>query len=205
MLIPTEILKVAHLFISKEQTRYYLQGVNIEAAEPGVRLTSTDGHRLFTAGVAFEDPQPVFDTFILPGDAIKRALTGYKEKLIEINTVKETVGSVAYKPIDGTFPNWRRVAPSKFTGEAAQFNSDYVHDFGNAAKILNGGKKSFNGLGAYIAHNGQSPAIVTFGRDDCVGLLMPMRSAVGESNEKALDLLSAHFGQEPEIEAKAVA
>jgi len=205
MFIPTDILKAAHLFIGKEQTRYYLQGVNIEAADPGVRLTSTDGHRLFTAGVAFEDPHPAFEAFILPGDAIKRALTGYKELMIEIDEIKETVGGVSFKAIDGTFPDWRRVAPSKFTGEAAQFNSDYVHDFGKAAKILNGGKKSFNGLGAYIAHNGQSPAVVTFGRDDCMGLLMPMRSAVGESNEKALDLLTAHFGREPEIEKKVAA
>ena len=190
MLIPTEILKAAHLFISKEQTRYYLAGVNIEASEGAVRLTSTDGHRLFTASVAFEDPQPMFETFILPGDAIKRALTGYKEEMIEIDTVRETVGSVAYKPIDGTFPDWRRVAPDKITGEAAQLDPQYVADFGKAAKILRGH--------LVIRHNGGSPAVIGFGRLDCVGLLMPLRDKSAIETEARL--LAAHFGQEPKIE-----
>ena len=204
MLVSIGFLKSALLFISKEQTRYYLTGVYVEPEANGIRLVSTDGHRLFTAIQETDDPQG-FEPFIIPGDAIKRALTGYKEALIELNIQNRVLGNVSFTPIDGDFPNWRRIAPSKISGETAQLNPEYVSDFGKIYKFLHGGGKSFGGMGVYIAHNGISPCVVTFGRDDCLALLMPMRSAVGETNEKALDLLKAHFEPDPRIEKKDAA
>lgn len=44
-------LRLATLFESTEETRYYLNGVYIEALDEGARLIATDGHRL----VAFRD------------------------------------------------------------------------------------------------------------------------------------------------------
>ena len=39
-------LRLATLFQSTEETRYYLNGVYIEAMDDGVRLVATDGHRM---------------------------------------------------------------------------------------------------------------------------------------------------------------
>lgn len=51
-------LAAASLFVSKEETRYYLNGVLIEPApQGGVFLVATDGHRL----VCFHDPEGMTD------------------------------------------------------------------------------------------------------------------------------------------------
>lgn len=53
-LVRADRLRLAHLFASNEQTRYYLNGAFIEAVEGGgVRIVATDGHVL---GV-FHDPE----------------------------------------------------------------------------------------------------------------------------------------------------
>lgn len=168
MFISTEILKSALLFVSKEQSRYYLTGIAIEAEADNVRITSTDGHRLFTASIECPD-LPKFEAFIIPADAVKRALTGYKELAIEIDPLTRFIGSVSFTPIDGTFPDWRRIAPSELSGKVAQFNPSYIGEFGKAAKLLR--------ADITVHHNGNAPAVVTFGlREDCVGLIMPMLS-----------------------------
>lgn len=190
--IPTNILKAVSLFASKEETRYYLNGVCVEAEQDAIRLIATDGHRLFTARIDCENLES-FEAFIIPSDAIKRALTGNKDESVELAIKPYSLASVSFAPIEGSFPDWRRVAPSEVSGVPSQLNTEYFADFGKAAKFLNGGRKAFAGQGVFIAHNGTAPCVVTFQRDDCIGLLMPMRSAVGESNERALDLLNAHF------------
>ena len=45
MKINVNYLKAAVLAVSKEETRYYLKGVAIQANETGVFIVATDGHR----------------------------------------------------------------------------------------------------------------------------------------------------------------
>jgi len=77
--------------------------------------------------------------------------------------------SVIFAPIDGTFPDWRRIIPKETDGKPAQFNPAYVGDFAKVTKALGQGQTAF-------AYNGDGPALVTFGDDiDGFGVLMPMR------------------------------
>jgi len=77
---------------------------------------------------------------------------------------------------DGRFPDYSRVIPQEFTGEAAHFNASYIGDLGDVANILQKGAQPF------IVHNGLIPALVLFGaRRDCFGVLMPMRGLADTS------------------------
>jgi hypothetical protein len=167
--IPTAILKAALICASTEQVRYYLNGAYVD---PKGFIVATDGHRAFVARIDLPDV-PAFDGWIIPRDAIKRALTGYKADTITI--APDRVGDISCRPIDGAYPDWRRVVPDELSGETAQFNPPYIADMGKIGDILTGKRR--NSLSAHIHHNGEGPAGVTF--PDCTdafAVLMPIRT-----------------------------
>ena len=164
--IPTDILKAAALCASTDQHRYYINGVFLD---PRGYLVSTDGHRLFAAQIELgSEPIPA-DGIIIPNAAIKKALTGYKDVIITLTA--DRLGDTVYQPVDGTYPDWKRVVPTEVSGVTAQFNPAYVGDFGKVAKILGDSKAA-----PTIWHNGDGPAGIEFTRDGCFGVLMPMRA-----------------------------
>jgi DNA polymerase III sliding clamp (beta) subunit (PCNA family) len=63
------------LFASDEETRYYLKGVHLLRRGDHLRITATDGHRLFCAMQTLTMAGDDFDV-ILPRDGLKKALTG---------------------------------------------------------------------------------------------------------------------------------
>jgi len=168
--VPAAMLKAALICASTEQARYYLNGVYVD---PKGFLVSTDGHRLFCGKIDVADVAP-FDGWIIPRDAVKRALTGFKADLIGISPAH--VGDIACRSVDGSFPDWRRVVPTELSGATAQFNPAYVADMGKIGEILFGRGKPV--LPAHIHHNGEGPAGVTFPTcADAFAVLMPIRSA----------------------------
>jgi DNA polymerase-3 subunit beta len=109
--------------ISTEETRYYLNGIYLHAAESDgtkvLRAVATDGHRL----ARVEEPLPE-GAEGMPGVIVPRKTVGELRKLIEEVTeeveiaLSETriqfkVGAVTLtsKLIDGTFPEYDRVIP----------------------------------------------------------------------------------------------
>jgi len=109
--------------ISNEETRYYLNGIYLHAAEsegvPVLRAVATDGHRL----ARFEMPLPEgakdMSGVIIPRKAINeiRKLIDEAGDTIEIrlsdNKLKFSFDhiSLTTKLIDGTFPDYDRVIP----------------------------------------------------------------------------------------------
>ncbi len=110
--------------ISTEETRYYLNGIYIHAAQsetlPVLRAVATDGHRL----ARFEMPLPEAAAD-MPGVIVPRKTVGELRKLIEETekpvevSLSETKIRFAFdatvltsKLIDGTFPDYERVIPS---------------------------------------------------------------------------------------------
>jgi hypothetical protein len=199
--IPTDVLRAALVCVSSEETRYYLRGVHVEPDADDVVLVSTDGHRLFCGRCPLPPVGAVTpaEPFIVPTDAIKKALTGYKGLGIQLQRTGDiwTLGDVTFKPVDGVFPDFRRVVPTQKTisddlGKIAQFNPAYVADMGKVAKAVAPGPR--HTVQAIIHHMGSGPAVVTFtGREDLFCLVMPMR---GEMRDKAeLGFLMAHVTQ----------
>lgn len=173
MFIPTDLLKAALLCASNEESRYYLRGVHLSTSG---HLVTTDGHRMFVAKLAEAVPADV----IIPLDTVKAALklAGKKAETLELNG--NTLGGVTFTPVDGTFPDWRRVIPpidgytTAADGKPAHFNPDYVYDIGQMSRAL--GSKTGTTFQIHGWDSG-SPHGVTFAnREDCFAVIMPMRT-----------------------------
>ncbi|MGF1608021.1 MAG: DNA polymerase III subunit beta [Kiloniellales bacterium] len=110
--------------ISTEETRYYLNGIYLHAAQSGnvavLRAVATDGHRL----ARFEMPLPE-GAAEMPGVIVPRKTVNELRKLIEETGEAIQIGLsdtkvrfafdstvLTSKLIDGTFPDYERVIPS---------------------------------------------------------------------------------------------
>lgn len=163
----------AALCTGKGQTRPYLHGVYIQPATGGgLLLTATDGHILFHG----HDPNGSAPrAAIVVPDKAKLPAPWAKAGTLTIDTangvMRHTTGTLTAgcREDKGTFPDYQRVIPREFSGEVAQFNPDLLARFGDIANILK--KGSFPGIG----WNGDGPALVTFARRDCFGVMMPLR------------------------------
>ena len=190
MLIATDLLKAALLCASSEETRYYLRGVHLATSG---HLVTTDGHRMFVARL---NERPAADVIVPYADvAAALKLAGARCKDIEVTVdvtgsalpqVTGKIHSIAYQPVDGTFPDWRRVVP---TGEeqpsgkpddapgAVHFNHAYVGDLAKMAAILCGKADTAQSLLHPVSAS--HPCLVTFGdRADCFAVLMPVRRTI---------------------------
>ncbi len=169
--IETALLKAAMLATSKDEARYYLKGVYFELSGNHVRIVATDGHRMFVACQEMANPFENNVTMVLPFDGLKKSLTGLRSKdtfvSCQFGTLQSTINDVVMEPVDCTYPDYKRVVPQKLSGETAQFNPVYLGEMGKMAKCLGGALVN-------IAHNGQGPALVSFGRLDCFAVIMPI-------------------------------
>lgn len=162
--------------------RFYLNGVLIEAYPQSVFVVSTDGHRMsiFKSETANPSVPAEGVKFIIPL-ALVKSVKSFKT-LSDITvifdpetlavTIQDVDGAQSAKAIDGLFPDWRRVVPATVSGEAAQFNPDYVSDLAKIAKSL-GAKPQL----VHIFHGGLASSAVTIGgRPEFLGVLMPLRT-----------------------------
>lgn len=139
--VSADLFRRAAICASKEQTRYYLVGVQVEpCSEGGVLLIATDGARM----VCLRDPDGSAsgnaiistDPDLLKAAAGKHAM----QVLVENNRARvETANDcplwqgVANALVDGHFPEWRRVVP-KATEERklGTFNAALLQGLGLA-------------------------------------------------------------------------
>ncbi len=182
MLIATDLLKAALICASSEETRYYLRGVHLSTSG---HMVTTDGHRMFVARL---NERPAADV-IVPYADVQAALKLAGARAKEIEATPERIGQIAYVPVDGTFPDWRRVCP---TGEElpsgkpedqpgnVHFNHAYIGDLAKMAAILCGKADTAQSMlhPVSVSH----PCLVTFGeRADCFAVLMPVRRTIDRS------------------------
>ena len=110
--------------ISTEETRYYLNGIYLHAAENNgvqvLRAVATDGHRLASVEIPLPEGAAGMPGVIVPRKAIleiRRLIEG-RDDDIEIalseTKIRFSFGSVVLttKLIDGTFPDYQRVIPT---------------------------------------------------------------------------------------------
>jgi DNA polymerase-3 subunit beta len=180
--IRRDYIRAALLCAAAKDVRYYLNGLCIELLKDRVNVVSTDGHRLLVC----RDMHP--DNPVYPGSDVQiivptELLKGVKAKgslHIEIDyddetkavTVRDGVMSIVGQAVDGRYPDWRRVVPESVTGQPSQLNPAYVGDMGKVSKEL-GSKQGH----IRISHNGESgAAVVRFGDEDVLGLIMSIRA-----------------------------
>ncbi len=183
--LPLVLLKAALICASKNDIRFYLNGVAIDQGH----IVATDGHRMFYAPLESIKEMP---QVIIPRDAIeflvkKAAGVGKKnpEEVIVKVEIDGTQGKLIvreyqenFRPIDGKFPEWKRLIPKsamqKYEGQTLMFNWQYMADFQKIAKLL--GCKN-QGVELSPSSISTQPAIIDFYHPlfPCNGVIMPMR------------------------------
>lgn len=196
----------AALFRSKEETRYYLNGVYIEPhPDGGVIMVATNGHQM---AVIHDESGEANAPFICkasqqfytacakkPADVLKRPgqihFVGHVANLVcegfdgDPSIIGDCHIEVEYAPdIDGTYPDWRRVLPTIDTqptipdlvGPYFGINAEYVTDFAKALKILTG-VKSAKIITMTVQDRGAPIAITSETCREFLGVLMPAREA----------------------------
>jgi DNA polymerase III subunit beta len=181
--IQRDQLMAALCTAAKSDIRYYLNGVYLEATNMETRLTSTDGHTISLQRADAKDENEVDGVLrmILPRDLCERVKKNKMLPVVWIDNDDDSnewmltdIGTrISFKPVEGKFPDYRRIIPSQTSGEAARFNPLLIGQFVKAAVILGAGKKDYPDV--RIAHNGTDSALVSIGRSDYLGVLAPLR------------------------------
>ncbi|MGX5220293.1 hypothetical protein ACVTMO_16875 [Pseudomonas segetis] len=199
-----------HQCAAKGDVRYYLNAVQIERhPQGGVLIVATNGHFMG----AIHDPDGwIADgrDSVLIGTVSKRLLSACSarkgpdsrppaklwiaEKFSLVSSLDDTdeepemFGDPSHLTektdlIDGLFPNWKRVIPTKRRTRVEPFpciNGEYLEAF-NKIGVLLTGRKCFGGGGMRIEPSvGDGAVIVRFNSNDLIdrffGVVMPMAS-----------------------------
>ena len=204
--VPAAFIDAALCAVSKEETRYYLKGVFLDARG---FIAATNGHMAFAArcndAFKLQDVRPAYDSagnclpgLIVPSDALAQAhkAAGRAKGLCYVFE-RDAQGlwwilygnaRIHFAPVDGSFPDWTRIIPAApDTLTAAHYQPQYIAAIGNMSKALRDGKKDATTF-FRIHQSGENPALVTFDRPtesisdkpgprtDCLAVLMPMRT-----------------------------
>lgn len=119
-----KVLRYVSCCISKEETRYYLNGAYVHPVDGVMQVCATDGHRmaLYSPEVVYGLSAAIWPTKALQlvGQLVARHADADK-LMITSNSVEDGSGglfkvalgnsSVTFKTIDGTFPDYTRVIP----------------------------------------------------------------------------------------------
>lgn len=169
ILIPRRLLAAVSRCMADRDVRYYLNGLFVEVSGSEARLVATNGHILAAARFTLADPN--LFSLIVPAETIKQAIAGKCETVaLEMNALGDyLLAGQRFTPVEGKFPEYRRVFPARVTGEAAPgFDPNYVAAFAKAGKDL--GSRE----GPIFRQNGTGGTVVHFYNvDDFVGVLMP--------------------------------
>ena len=113
------LLEKTAFAMAKQDVRYYLNGVLLEAQQDRLRAVATDGHRLALCDVEVSVPTEVTKQLIMPRKGVQELLrlVGESDAEMEIimskNQVRITLDNYVFtsKLIDGKYPDYNRVIP----------------------------------------------------------------------------------------------
>ena len=181
--IDASTLKAVALAASTETTRYYLNGVYVSLSASGVRLAATDG-AIMLASYDATYRQDKAQGIVIPNATLKAFKPSKRQETVELEQIKGDkwrLGDQSFTPVDGTFPDYRRVIPAA-TPEALnhgryRFATKYLAVFEKVSKLLD--------MPHIIAPDGGKPALVRFYRagsnntvftDAILGVVAPERA-----------------------------
>ncbi len=118
-------LSTVRFAVSSDETRFYLNGVFVHAPEGAdLRFAATDGHRLARGVMALPHGAVSMPDVIIPTKVVKVLTTllgrfeGQVDVRISPTSLRVEIGDtvVQAKVIDGTFPDYTRVVPTRRDG-----------------------------------------------------------------------------------------
>lgn len=188
-------LKFASHAMAVKDIRYYLNGVCLELMGDRMILIGTDGHRMAyvelddnNSGGALSDKHNHGPQYIIPADTVKVLLSMFKANSTghmdfefgDTVTISGAGGILPFKPVEGKFPDWRRVCKSgakPVPTESIGFNASYLADASKACGALSSTKYS----GVKVTLFGPNDSIrvtadaVPVGISEACVVVMPMR------------------------------
>jgi hypothetical protein len=181
--IDLRAIKACSFAMSDDPTRYYLNGVALEIIPAhGVVAVATDGSVLITMQAAQPGENTEAATIIVPADVVKRIKISKRFNDATLRRVTdrqwqlEHDGTIyAFAPLEGTFPEWRRILPKHTSATIAapqHFNPALLHDLQKAGEIYAKGSAA-----VVVPGEDGSPAWVTYADDvPGFGVIMPFRA-----------------------------
>ena len=175
-------LKAAAFAVQRDETRYYLNGVCVEWNGHDLVCVATNGKTLIAIRPDFtivSNEQVAPFQVIIPADYIAALKVDKRVHFAALmledgKWFLDYFGLRQFIPVDGTFPAWRRVLPTKLSGVTAHYDPELIMGFQKAAKVY--GAKQIVSIG----HNGDEPAMIGFNCAEIngFGVAMPCRSEV---------------------------
>lgn len=200
---------LAKYIAPKADVRYYLNGVLVEVTENGRFYVATDGHKLVTIREARQETDEN-GQWIIPRDVILGIKLQKAGRVILESaefTQENGKASITYCGtetrfglVDGKFPDWRRVIPSKTTGEIAQFNPDYLVSIRDCAAATVGIGR-YEGLN--ILHNGGNASLYQCNDHTFIAVIMPLRINPADVYKPVPDDLHLFWGLSKPLQAVA--
>lgn len=178
-----DILKAVSLIASRDETRYVLNGVQVEYTPEQALLVVTDGRRLCAVRIPFpEKKKDASCKFIIPLELINavRVKGVNRNVTIRHNSQSDRIKishfylSVSLKAVQGNYPNWRQIVPNK-TGipkSAPSFRPGQLADFHKVTKAMLPNSEPSVRL---FQQEELGPFIIENGSKDFFGVIMPIR------------------------------
>lgn len=186
-------LGAVQVCVSKEETRYYLNGVYMHDAGKGLRCVATDGHRMaiYDTGVGWGLPDAIMPrkTVSILHRSVNvggnqpvtvRAVHGAKAESLakskEIMPRFEFSGDgwrIRSRVIDGTFPDYKRVLPSGEVRLRATISAAALRRFpatGERSRLIK--IDPSNGCMSYSNNDGITVSMPVHGEGDAFGFNM---------------------------------
>jgi hypothetical protein len=154
----------------RKDTRPYLNGVYVEAMLNETRCVGTCG----SAAAVLRYVNFGQNTFnvIIPNAIVVIAIA-MKIAILEIEFKNNfwSIGGIPFAPLDGVYPDYRRIFSITFSNEAAHYDFELVAQFTKIAKDLKIKPQTM-----VIRQNGENAAQVQFmGHPEFVGVVAPLR------------------------------
>lgn len=202
------ILKALLLVAPKNDNRYYLNGVLVDVRAQDVTLVATNGHVLLSVPYLDNiEGERVVGQWIIPREALEAVKPCKVGRTVLPITVEIIPGAqtpdperpgvtikapdaitiagattTTTKPVDGRYPDWRRVMPGGASLEVAQFDPALVATFGDVHSLL-GGSEKFKPV---VHYNGSGSALVSGLGRDALGVIMPYRVGADDMRHPGL-------------------
>ena len=163
----------------KNDIRWYLNGVCIEFRDTETVYVATDGHVLGSYTVAQRNEGPA--TIIIPRGVVER-IKLHKTRHDAVLSIGDDGPArlvyaaqsvdVGFKPLDGVFPDWRRIVPSDVSNEPGHYDVELLGKFVKANKVF--GASAAGRI--LLRQNGETGGALVALKDEAFqGIIMPWR------------------------------
>jgi DNA polymerase III sliding clamp (beta) subunit (PCNA family) len=179
-----KILRALLPLSGDQDIRRALNAVYVEFRDNCTIYVATNGHML---GIYTDKSRPNANThnIIIPSETVKAlkvakankpsAYLGTLRVDPEANTARiinpASGQDFGFTPVEGPFPDYQRIAPKEPSGEAAQYNVEYLYAFAQVNKAL--GSRYPGHI--ILRHNGNSGALIELIDANFTGVIMPFR------------------------------